>query len=140
VPTFYCIAGCGSPGTSLTKPAYCEPCRRKANSAKTLRWQSRNPDKTLVYRRTTQFGKFGLTPAEYDALHAEQDGLCAICRKPEMAERNGRVKMLAVDHDHKTGLVRALLCGKCNKGIGLLGDDPSTLLAAAAYVEAHRGR
>ncbi|GAC1646590.1 MAG: hypothetical protein NVS9B15_04750 [Acidobacteriaceae bacterium] len=57
-----------------------------------------------------------------------QNGLCAICRKPTV----GR---LHVDHDALTGAVRALLCGSCNRAIGLFDHNPETLRAAAIYLE-----
>jgi hypothetical protein len=72
--------------------------------------------------------KFGMTEDDYQKMFDEQLGLCAICHKPE-----NDIK-LAVDHDHKTGKVRALLCKKCNMGIGLLGDDPDTILSASLYL------
>ena len=69
-----------------------------------------------------------------------QGGVCAICEKPERStSRYGRIKKLAVDHDHDTGAVRGLLCANCNKGIGNLGDDPDILIAGAAYLIAARG-
>lgn len=56
---------------------------------------------------------------------------CAICfEAPRLGER------LAVDHCHETGVVRGLLCRRCNTGIGLLRDDPMVLNAAVAYLEA----
>ncbi len=45
---------------------------------------------------------------------------------------------LAIDHDHKTGQVRSLLCKKCNGVLGLVDDDPALLRAAADYIERHR--
>lgn len=67
---------------------------------------------------------------------ASQDGVCAICERPEKVidPRNGRIKALAVDHDHGTGDIRGLLCQNCNKGLGNLGDSVEILMAAAAYL------
>lgn len=70
--------------------------------------------------------KFGLD--NYQELLDKQDGVCAICKQSK-----GKRK-LAVDHCHKTGIARGLLCGKCNKGIGLLGDSVSQVLAAYGYL------
>jgi len=59
---------------------------------------------------------------KYNKMLTEQNGLCAICNKPEIRKRkNGEMHKLSVDHDHETGIVRGLLCNKCNHGIGLLG-------------------
>jgi Recombination endonuclease VII len=63
----------------------------------------------LAYTREYNFReKFGITPAEYDALLAAQNGRCAICQnKP-------RKRALAIDHNHKTKVIRGLLCTRCN--------------------------
>jgi hypothetical protein len=67
---------------------------------------------------------------EYNAREAAQHGLCLIClRSP-----HGRVKLLVVDHNHKSGKVRGLLCSECNTALGLFYDDPKTMLAAVAYL------
>ncbi len=83
---------------------------------------------------------FNLSTEEYERLHGEQGGLCAICQQPEVAmigHGKDRVRSLAVDHDHRTGIVRGLLCGNCNKGLGNLGDDVDRLLAAVRYLVGH---
>jgi hypothetical protein len=91
-----------------------------------------------VRRRHTLKTQFGLTDEQYAAMLEEQDGRCAICRRPEIIERNGRRVNLAVDHDHATGRVRGLLCSRCNNGVGRFDDDPDRLRAAAEYIEMHR--
>lgn len=65
---------------------------------------------------------------------AAQGGHCALCpRKPE-EQAQGR-RHLSVDHCHKTGQVRGLLCNTCNRGLGLLQDDPALLKAGAEYLQ-----
>ena len=62
--------------------------------------------------------RFGITAEQYWSMHADQEGLCAICNREQCVGTK-----LDVDHDHKTGRVRALLCRHCNTGIGLLKDS-----------------
>lgn len=80
---------------------------------------------------------FGLTLEQYDTRLVAQNGVCALCRRPETAVLKGKLKRLAVDHDHLTGKVRGLLCSQCNTSLGMFGDDPSRLRAAADYLERH---
>lgn len=75
---------------------------------------------------------YGITLDEYNKILAAQNGVCAICKVPHHPERP-----LVVDHDHDSGEVRGLLCSECNTGIGLLGDNPQTLLSACAYLDVH---
>ena len=75
--------------------------------------------------------KFGLTRDQYDAMYFEQDGSCACCGKHQI-ELN---VTMAVDHCHDTGQVRGLLCGSCNRGIGLLGDNLEGVKKALKYLE-----
>jgi hypothetical protein len=83
---------------------------------------------------------FGITLAEYSLMLIEQDGKCATCRQSETATRNGKLKALCVDHDHKTGKVRGLLCSECNQGLGKLKENRDTLLNMIAYLDKHAGR
>lgn len=83
-------------------------------------------------RNYTLRSKYGITADEYQALLGRQGGVCAICRQPEKLMRGGRVRRLAVDHDHRTGRIRGLLCHSCNATIGFLRDDPAF---AASFVE-----
>jgi hypothetical protein len=88
-----------------------------------------------------RLARFGITPQQYEEMLESQNRACAICDQPEKVvdPRNGRIKALAVDHDHETGVIRGLLCQNCNKGIGNLGDNPDRLIAGAAYLIAARG-
>lgn len=83
--------------------------------------------------------KFGITKSEYDIIHKSQDGKCKICNKPESTlGRNGKMRPLAVDHDHLNDKIRGLLCARCNTGIGLLYEDISILESAIKYIEQAR--
>lgn len=71
-----------------------------------------------------------MTLEDFDRMVEEQQGKCLICRQaPEDTNE------LQVDHDHATEEIRGLLCHKCNKALGLLGDDPATIRRAATYLE-----
>lgn len=76
---------------------------------------------------------------EYKKLETKQNNLCDICAKfeTEVDKKFSKVKYLNVDHCHKTGKVRALLCGKCNRGIGQLQDCPDICTKAANYLKKH---
>ena len=54
-------------------------------------------------------------------------------------KQDGSVKRLAVDHNHETGKIRALLCSECNQMLGKAKDSEETLLAAVAYLRKHKG-
>ena len=84
-------------------------------------------------------GKYGADfgVKELHAMAEAQGYKCAICERPETEIRNGLVKHLAVDHDHATGKVRALLCAACNTGLGKFKDDPDVLKKAIAYLAKH---
>lgn len=108
----------------------CNPERHSENQ----RRHTRKPNSKTYQRRYLLMAKFGITPEQYDAMLASQDGKCAICSSDNPG---GRGRYFHVDHDHSTGRIRGLLCHGCNTGIGLLRDDPSILSAALAYL--HRG-
>jgi hypothetical protein len=101
-------------------------------------WKAANPGKAReAWRRASNryqdrgldlWKKYGLTYDDYLKLGDAQAWTCLICGK--------KTHDLVVDHCHNSGYVRALLCASCNGGIGLLGDDPERLVAAAEYLRA----
>lgn len=109
--------------------------------------QKRNADGLTTYcdacnwRRHAGFA-YGINRERYEEMLTEQGGGCAICGS---SNPGGRVTRFSVDHDHSCcpgrrscgSCVRGLLCTPCNQGIGVLGDDPERLEAAARYL---RGR
>lgn len=84
------------------------------------------------YRREYNLQKYGLTIESRDAILAAQSGRCAIC--PNVLDVT-KPKGCHVDHDHKTGRVRGLLCSGCNIGLGHFRDNPALLRAGAVYLE-----
>lgn len=101
-----------SPDRSKGTSAYCIPCTSDYNFARRLE------------------RVFGITRERYEELLALQDGRCAICLRSPRSQR------LAVDHDHKTGEVRGLLCKVCNhRLLGAAKDNIETLRRAVNYLE-----
>ena len=88
---------------------------RRAN---TRNFRENNPDGQLSH----ELKKYGVTVEWYRAQEAIQRKLCAVCGLPERAKRGGKVKRLAVDHDHATGRARALVCQMCNMHLAWLED------------------
>lgn len=82
---------------------------------------------------------YGMSLEEYQQRLLAQNGVCAICEKPEVAIHHGKVRTLSVDHDHETGAVRDLLCSYCNSLLGQAKDDRNVLLAAIKYLDKHSG-
>lgn len=95
-------------------------------------------DKTLyerVERNSKYKHKYGITLEDYGRMFAEQGGKCAICFTTSPGVR---VRHFQVDHCHKTGAVRGLLCHKCNRAVGLLNDNIDNVRRVAAYLEKGR--
>lgn len=76
-----------------------------------------------------------MTQADVDARFASQGGRCPICGTA--LDSATKLRIPHVDHNHITGRVRALLCGRCNSALGLLRDDVAIVRAAANYLEEH---
>jgi recombination endonuclease VII len=90
-----------------------------------------------VRRRRRNLGKYRISASEYDDLLANQGGRCAICGNPPSGQGTSMAR-LHIDHDHDTGRIRGLLCGRCNPGLGYFLDSPARLRVAADYIEHYR--
>jgi len=129
----------------------CKKCRAKnhkewvlKNPEKVKEINLKNKDKRKQFynspegrrssRRSWLKKTYGLSLEDYDKMLKEQNNLCAICEEKDTKDKWG---CLAVDHDHKTGKIRDLLCYKCNAGIGLLNDNKELLIKAIKYLEKH---
>lgn len=97
----------------------CKLCKFKKRKERDARF----PDRI---RKMDLKAKYGLTLDEYNTMHANQRGMCAICRTEK--------ETLVVDHNHVTGKVRRLLCGRCNTMLGYAREDVGVLLSATAYL------
>jgi hypothetical protein len=99
---------------------YCKPCHN-ARNRETI---------TRLYGGSTRHyhpkKKYGIGVSDVDRMTREQGGLCAICKKRPATQ---------VDHDHKTGSVRGILCIYCNAAMGAFRDDPTIIANAITYLE-----
>jgi hypothetical protein len=122
------LCKCGAPAYRSPKgqqSGLCSKCR----SQRTMKYRKQNPD---IQKQSDLLRKFGITLDQYKAMLAAQNNVCAICK-----QSNSDGRSFAVDHDHKTGKNRGLLCGNCNRGIGNLKETPAILWAAIEYLNAY---
>jgi hypothetical protein len=115
--------------SALRRKRYAEdPEYRERYCATRRRWWAAHKEEGNERKRRA---RYGISEADYQAMLARQGGVCAICRRKSK-------RRLEIDHCHKTGKVRGLLCGNCNTALGRCHDDPDILRAAIAYLEASR--
>lgn len=100
-------------------------------------YYEKNRDSLIKAARKSKLKtKYGLTQAQVDEMTVSQNGLCAICKSlPSGTYANAK---LHIDHCHKTGMVRALLCSKCNTALGLVGESVEILHMMIYYLETHK--
>ena len=106
------------------KVGYCKLCRGKR--AQLERKKYPDAERGRLYRR-----KYGISVKGYEQMVQNQNGRCAICGTIKPNEKR---RFLCIDHDHKTGRVRALLCTHCNRGLGCFRDSAETIQRAKDYL------
>ena len=111
-------------------------------------WRKKNPERLAAYYKTQYARKkafyvdynrasalrrnYGITIEQYESMYRDQNGSCAVCVGVNISGRR-----LAVDHDHKTGKIRGLLCSRCNSAIGLARESKDILLDLFQYLDKH---
>ena len=111
---------------SIVKEARCKSCVSKVKA------ERHDP---IKHRERNLRKKFGISSEQYNEMLSAQNSKCAICGTDNFQFSHG--KRAHVDHCHDTGLIRGLLCGKCNVGIGHLNHDISRLEQAILYLKKH---
>lgn len=107
----------------------CTPCKVERNR----RYRIENRERFLeIERRSKLKVAYGLSIEAYSEMLAAQGGGCAICGANEPS---GRTKHFAIDHCHTTGVIRGLLCTKCNRGLGLFNDNTDRMERAVKYLK-----
>ncbi len=122
----------------MTDKQASDKARRLKNTMKTREWRENNRAKQNEYNRKNNLKKlYGITPEQYIEILLSQNGVCRGCLKPETAidKRYGKIKSMAVDHDHETGKVRGLLCTACNQAIGHMHDSSEVAFRLALYLK-----
>lgn len=104
--------------------------RNECKKCKNLYTKSLRTRSGTGLREYNLWVKYKMTLVDYDKMLQQQNGVCAICKQKD----NGHWGILAVDHCHKQGHVRGLLCAKCNKGLGQFDDNSSLLVEALKYI------
>lgn len=127
-----------------TRMAFCKDCqhryqaayrdtRRAEFKASNKAWAQNNKDRLYEYHLKRVYG---ITLADYKTMVSAQDGRCACCGKEPKSDH--RISNLSVDHCHESGVVRGLLCNKCNLILGYFeSDHVSNILA---YLFAHKSK
>lgn len=101
--------------------------RARVNEVKS-EWSKKNPDKV---KNTSLKKSYKIDLIEYNNMLTKQNNKCAICSE------ESAVKCLAVDHDHKTGKIRGLLCNRCNTGLGMFRDNIDLIILSGMYLSEH---
>ena len=114
---------------------YCQSCQRRRQKA----YKKRTPEKQKSYKRKHYSSeksrdyslryRYGMTLDQFNTMFEKQDRRCALCKSDKSDGKN-----FVVDHCHKTGKIRGILCSYCNRALGMLKDDPDMLSRAIIYL------
>lgn len=110
---------------------WCKDCAKEYKR----HWEKTTPKGIATAKRKQHPNAIrrGANMAKYNALLSAQKGRCAICNR----HISNFKRQFAVDHCHKTGKVRSLLCANCNLALGHVGDSIVRLKTMIKYLESH---
>ena len=111
---------------TMVRHSSCKECDKARVKAR----HQENPERT---RNNDLKRNYGITLKEHQQMFDQQQGVCAICKN----KGDGKLKKLCVDHDHKTGKVRQLLCRNCNMVLDQVGDNIQILQSMIEYLQGH---
>lgn len=131
-------------GTFLYK-ARCEDCynyhyrekyRKKSSTERSQIYKKRIEGLSFEDKKSQRLKyRFGLTMEEYENMLLSQNNKCYLCDKDFKGK--GAYQNANIDHDHKTGKIRKLLCARCNQALGLLDEDENLLKKMVVYLREH---
>lgn len=114
------------------------PGKRGLYNERSKVWRKAHPEQVSRTNRRNQLRiLYGLTVEAYTAMLQVQFYKCAACG--DKFDMEAKQKTPHIDHNHKTGEVRALLCGHCNAALGNVHESVDKLKALIAYLEQHNG-
>lgn len=115
----------------VLKNCKCEPCeiQRKFNNARLREQRKRDP----TYVKRMNLRQYGLSIHQYNEMVARAHNRCETCGGKELYSNQHGPMPLSIDHNHKTGEVRGLLCSRCNRALGLLDDSVERVLKLLSY-------
>jgi len=127
---------------SFTGHKHTEEWKRKMRHPRPDIWGEKNPRWkggpsvcNPIRWRKGNLRRRGMNEKSYNEMLVKQNGVCAICFKAETRKyRNGTIARLSIDHNHKTGKIRGLLCSNCNIGLGNFKDNIEFLSNAKTYL------
>jgi Recombination endonuclease VII len=138
VKRFAGVNTCGHPERKHYAKGFCHRCycdqpwfrakRRAYYHNNRGRYQAQGQRVKRERRREAK--RYNISAAQLLEMAERQEHCCAICRHTQKRQLN-------VDHNHRTGRVRALLCTRCNGALGLLKENPELFEKAAAYLRHH---
>lgn len=126
---------------SSASAKFCIKCssslnKHKFKSGKLHKNYKHGLSKTKEYRRNCQLLRnYNITLREYRELLKQQNNVCKICNKTNTKKFKNKITPLVVDHDHRTGKVRGLLCNKCNSALGYFKENLINLEKAIMYLK-----
>lgn len=114
----------------------CTICQKAATNRAQKTYDKGHPERRSQNHRVQSMRQYGMTIEDKEVLWLSQEKQCKICQSPITLWARSKNDPLAsyVDHDHKTGKVRGLLCAECNFALGKFRDDEERLRSAIRYL------